>query len=138
MGISIGNQTDSISVGYGGFHRLRCDIAGVFGEDFQTLYKNWRDDTCSNKEISAALKVMYDKGELTDKDDPVIKFLFSCDCDGELSYQGCKRLYQLIEDYGNDNEQYGYIGRLDDCATLADFKEIVKDCSANHWMMEWD
>jgi hypothetical protein len=81
---------------------------------------------------------MYDRGELTDQDDLIIEFLFACDCGGKLSYKGCTRLYELIKDYGDDNEKYGYIGWGDDCATFADFKEIVKDCSVNHWIMKWD
>ena len=30
-------------MGYGGFYRLRCDIAGVFGEKFKKLYVDWID-----------------------------------------------------------------------------------------------
>ena len=137
MGITIGNKTSSIDMGYGGFYKLRCDIAGVFGEKFKKLYVDWIDRKYTNEEGNAVIKDMYDRGELTDQDDLIIEFLFACDCDGKLSYEGCKRLYELIKDYGNNNEKYGYT-ELDDCATFADFKEIVKDCSENHWTMEWD
>ena len=138
MGITIGNKTSSIDMGYIGFYRLRHDIAGVFGKKFKKLYFDWIEGKDTDEEGNTVIKDMYDRGELTDQDDLIIQFLFASDCDGKLSYEGCKRLYELIEDYGDNSKKYGYIGWGDYCATFADFKQIVKDCSIHRWIMTWN
>ena len=137
MGITIGNRNRTLDMGYGGFYNLRRNIAGIYSEEFKSLYEAWCSPVgrLSNEEGNEQLAELYSRGILCDDDDIVLDFLFASDSDGKISVKGCRRLYEVIADY-DDDICYGYIARPD-CAKFIDFKKIVEDCAKNRLVLKW-
>lgn len=139
MGISIGNCKHSIDMTYGGFYRLRNKIAELLNEDFGKLYHEWTDispyNTMTDEQGNERLAQLYADHKIKDEDDVILDFLFQSDCAGKVSYQVCKKLYKVVEDY-DDDFCYGYPGRPD-YATFKEFKEILVECYKNRWILKW-
>lgn len=138
MGVTIRNKCKSIDMGYGGFYNLRRNIAGIYSDEFKTLYENWIKpySEITDEEGNEKLNDLYNRGILTDDDDCVLDFLFASDCSGKITSKTCKKLFDLIKDY-DDNILYGYVGRPD-CAKFSDFKEIVYICAKNRLTLFWE
>ena len=141
MGLTIYNKERAIDMGYIGFYTLRNTIAKLFGTDFENLYNNWTSSSWNPNKIddktgNILLNGFYEKGIIKEEDNPILDFLFMSDCEGKLPAKSCKVLYNFIKDY-DDNIKYGYSGRPD-CAMFSDFKEIVRLCAKNRWILKWD
>ena len=141
MGLTIYNKERAIDMGYIGFNVLRNTIAKLFGTDFENLYKDWTSGSWSpnkidDKTCNILLNDLYKRNILKEEDNPILDFLFMSDCEGKLPVKSCKMLYNFIKDY-DDNVLYGYCGRPD-CAMFSDFKEIVRLCAKNRWILKWD
>lgn len=128
MGVTIGNKEKSLDCGYAGFNILRTHIAGLISKEFKTFYNEpgifVRTQEYWDNYDRKLYEVIVPKYHI---EEGVLKFLFLPDCDGKLSYQACKQLWNLIKDDNNDF-LFGYVGRLD-CAKYSEFKEIVKMCA---------
>lgn len=140
MGVTIESKNYSIEMGYNGFKRLRTKIAELTTEEIAKHYKHL-DDAPHFGDISHLFFDSYNKKiEELDKKynyeyDVVLNFLYASDCNAEIPYTHCKKIYELIKDY-DDDILYGYVGQPD-CAKFVDFKNLVKDCIDNKCSMEW-
>lgn len=140
MGVTIESKNYSIDMGYDGFKRLRTKIAELTTEEIAKHYKHL-DDAPHFGGISHLFFESYNKKiEELDKKynykyDVVLNFLYASDCNAEIPYTHCEKIYELIKDY-DDDILYGYVGQPD-CAKFADFKNLVKDCIDNKCSMEW-
>lgn len=136
MGVTIGNKEKELDCGYAGFNRLRTHIAGLISEEFKNFYDEpgifARTQEYWDNYDQKLYEVMVPKFHI---EGGVLKFLFLPDCDGKLSHQACKQLWNLIKDDNNDF-LFGYVGRSD-CAKYSEFKEIIKMCAKNRWVLRW-
>ena len=141
MGVTIESKNYSIDIGYVGFKRLRTKIAELTTEEIAKHYKHLDDAPRFGDSSRYLFFDSYDKKiEELDKKydykyDEVLDFLYASDCNAEIPYTHCEKIYELIKDY-DDNILYGYVGRPD-CARFVDFKNLVKDCIDNKCSMEW-
>ena len=126
----------SIDCGYAGFNTLRTHIAGLIGKEFQDFYNEpgiyVRNQQYWDDYDRRLYDVMVPKYHISNG---VLEFLFLPDCDGKLSYSEAKQLWKLIE---KDDKEFlfGYAG-LSNCAKYSEFKEIVKMCAQNRWILKW-
>ena len=132
MGLTIKNEEMSIKMSYIGFAELRKAIAKLLNPDFAELYIALCKNKTSNEILNKKLNLYFEKGILKEEDNPILDFLFMSDCEGKLPAKSCKVLYNY-----DDNIKYGYCGRPD-CAMFSDFKEIVRLCAKNRWVLKWD
>ena len=136
MGLTIKNEEMSIKMSYIGFAELCTTIAKLLSPDFAELYIALCKNKISNEILNKKLNLYFEKGILKNEDNDIIEFLFMPDYEGHLSFKKCERLYEVIKDY-DDNVLYGYCGRPD-CAMFSDFKEIVRLCAKNRWVLKWN
>lgn len=140
MGLTLESKNCSLDFGCGGFNNIRTKVAELAAKDIGAHYKRLHTAPFSeklrksffeeyNKKISEISKAH--NGEL----DGILNFIYAPDCDGEMSVEVCKQIYEVIKDY-DDDICYGYSGRTD-CAMFKDFKELVKDCIDSNCPMEW-
>lgn len=142
MGVALGNCKSTIDLGYYGFFRLRNKVAELLDKEFGNLYKDI-PDIQRQAYISDNSEKVWDAynnklNEIIDRkhlNDDVLDFLFQPDCNGKLSYKGCRSLYSIIKDY-DDNVVYGYPGQKNP-AKFADFKAIVEDCYKHRRQLTW-
>lgn len=140
MGVTIESNKHSIDLGYVGFNRIRVKVAELTGPEIGELYKEldkgiylpYKEKEEFFKEYNKKLSNLEEKIKISHG---ILDFLYESDCSGEISYEKCEQIYEVIKNY-DDNILYGYVGR-EDCATFKDFKEIVKDCIDNKCSMEW-
>lgn len=140
MGVTLESINCSLDFGYGGFNNIRTRVAELAAEDIGEHYKHLSDAPFFEEERKLFFEE-YDKkiveiskahnGEM----DGILDFIYASDCDGEMSVDVCKQIYEVIKDY-DDKILYGYCGRPD-CAMFKDFKELVKDCVDTDCVMEW-
>ena len=141
MGVTIDSKNHSIDMGYVGFNRLRQKVADLTAEDIAQHYRNLQDGVFLMGDMRKKFFEEYDRKttELDKKHEGkfnyVLHFLYASDCDGEMPWEVCEKIYEVIKDY-DDNVLYGYCGRPD-CAKFKDFKELVKDCVDNKCSMTW-
>lgn len=140
MGVTIGSPNYSIDLGYGGFNILRKKVAELTGSEIGQHYKKLNDGIFLSCEAKIKFFKDYNEkiSELAEKysiPHGILDFLYASDCDGEISAEKCKEIYEIIKDY-DDNILYGYCAK-NDCAMFKDFKNIVKDCVDNQCKMEW-
>lgn len=112
MGISLYANSKYVSqkfdMSYGGFFALRSQIANAFDKEFGEHYSQLLKASCSfsgdtetfNKKMN---RILADK-RFNEKDD-ILDFFFASDCEGTISYQTCKKLYDIIK---NTNFQSGF------------------------------
>lgn len=140
MGITLESKNFSIDMGYGGFRNLRIKVAELTGKEIGDHYKYLEKGMFKFGEEKKMFFEKYDQ-KISDLADEfkiprgILDFIYSSDCEGNLTYGRCKQIYKVIENY-DDNICYGYCGRKD-CATFKDFKQIIKDCIDNKCKMEW-
>jgi hypothetical protein len=144
MGITLSNNNRSISLGYGGFNRLRSTISKLLGcQEFADVYSELLNphDACKDRGFTNMADYYQDHDaraieicEKYDLDEEIINFLYQSDCDcGSVSVKTCRHIWKVIKDY-DDNIAYGYVGRKD-CAKFKDFKQIVCECAENRYVM---
>lgn len=104
MGISLYANSKYVSqefdMSYGGFFALRSQIANAFDKEFGKHYSQLLKASCSlsggaedfNKKMN---QILADK-RFDGKDD-ILDFFFASDCEGTISYQTCKKLYDIIK-----------------------------------------
>lgn len=115
MGISLYSNSKKVThefkMGYGGFFSLRSQIANAFDKEFGEHYSQLLKASCSlsggieafNKKMN---QILADK-RFDGKDD-ILDFFFASDCGGTISYQTCKKLYNIIKDVNfQSGFQYG-------------------------------
>ena len=142
MGVTIENRKHAIDLGYGGFFNLRKTIAKCLDEELGELYAELTESHNYAKKGFSSEKEFFENHDekvlelCTRKqlDEEVVNFLYLSDCDSEsVSFKTCRHLWKYIKDY-DDDIRYGYLGRKD-CAMFKDFKQIVKECAKNRWVM---
>lgn len=117
MGVSLYSNSKKVTqkfmMSYGGFFALRSQIANVFDKEFGEHYSQLLKASCSlsgdaeafNKKMN---QILADK-RFDGKDD-ILDFFFASDCEGTISYQTCKKLYNIIKDVNfQSGFQYGSI-----------------------------
>ena len=132
MGIWLHNAEYEMEMGNAAFMRLRRVIADQLPEEFATHYWDLLSPS-DEKELDA-----YNKrtGELVEKykiDSDVVDFLYLPDTTGKVSYKVCRKLYNLIKDY-DDNEVYGFAYSN---TSFAYFKEMLLDCAKKRRTLYW-
>ena len=110
MGVTLRNKEDSIGIdlGYYGFYKLRQKVADLAGDDIGEHYRNLNQvpiyDTANRmrflKEYNAKTYELDKKYE--GKRTHILNFLYASDCEGTLSVEGCKSLYEVIKNYDDD------------------------------------
>jgi len=140
MGVTIRSKNNSIDMGYGGFSRLRGKIAELTGKEIGEHYKDLDKGMFLSGLEKEAFFESYNKkiSELEEAfkiPSGILDFLYAPDCEGKITLQKCKQLYEVIKGY-DDDTLYGYCGR-NDCAKFKDFKEIIKYCIDNNCDMAW-
>ena len=140
MGITItaNNSKHSFKIGYGTFYLLRSEIAKCLDYEFGKQYASLLE--CDTAEERKA------RDEVTDKmarqkhlDEDVLAFLFASDCDGEVPYKTCGKLYSLIKYESFNHKRPTYDPSRDD-TELIDFdrfKEFLLDCYSYRRKMRW-
>lgn len=136
MGVSI-TATKAIhdfDMGYSGFFNLRKNIAMVlnkeFGENYFRLLKCIIPEQF--EECNSIADSLIEEYNL---DDDIVTFLYMSDCEGEISYKVCGKLYNLIKDvdFGDKCFRYGAMAHND----YEEFKEFLKDCYSHRKKMRW-
>jgi hypothetical protein len=136
MGVSI-TATHAIHdfhMGYSGFFNLRKNIAMVlnkeFGENYFRLLKCIIPEQF--EECDSIANSLIEEHNL---DDDIVAFLYMSDCEGEVSYKVCGKLYNLIKDvdFGDKWFRYGAYAHND----YEEFKEFLKDCYSHRKKMRW-
>ena len=140
MGVTLESKNCSLDFGYGGFNNIRTKVAELAADDIGEHYKHLSDAPFFEEQRKPFFEE-YDKkiteiskahnGEM----DGILHFIYASDCDGEMPYEVCEQIYEVIKDY-DDSILYGYCGRSD-CAMFKDFKELVKVCVENNRSMTW-
>lgn len=141
MGLTIrGNYKNSIDLTGGNsmLAIIRNTVAKAwdkeFGAHYSTLiycseseYEKFNDK--ANKIInSERLK------EKTKKDTDILDFLFESDCEGQISYKTCKKIYDLIKDTSlNCCLRYAVYSHND----WNDFKQLLKECYSHRSNLVW-
>lgn len=141
MGVTVESNNYSMDMGYIGFNRLRTKVAELTTEDIYQHYEYLNEGMFLMGEARKAFFKKYNE-KITELDEKyggkfnyVLHFLYASDCDGEVSFEVCEKLWEIIKDY-DDEVIYGYSGRPDG-AKFKDFKDIVKDCIDNKCSMTW-
>ena len=107
MGVNLYNKEYSMDMGYGSFLQLRNKIAELFNEEFAENYRKLPH--CStNSEYDENCEKANEIIEKYNLDDDIIDFLYQSDCNGRVTYEACKKLYNIIKDY-DDDYMYGYV-----------------------------
>lgn len=135
MGVSLYSNSKKVTqefmMSYGGFFVLRSQIANVFDKEFGEHYSQLLKASCSlsgdtetfNKKMN---QILADK-RFNGKDD-ILDFFFASDCEGTISYQTCKKLYDIIK---NADFQSGFqYGNFSDGIEKdwSDLKEFFLGC----------
>ena len=139
MGITISSSKRSLDMGFFGFGRFRIDVAKQISEDFYKHYKSIYDAPMFGNER----KVFFEKFDKTTKEfqqngivkNEVLHFLFESDCEGKISKEQAKMIYELIKDIPDDIV-YGYSGR-EDCVKSQHMKLLFKDCFSHSKQIVW-
>ena len=109
MGITMKSPNHKISLGYGGFMRLRLKVAELTNND---IFEHYRYLCNYSYKMTMTEFADYDERteELEDKYngkmDAVFDFLYASDTDAILSPEICSMVYGIVKDY-DDNIVYG-------------------------------
>lgn len=135
MGVSLYSNskkvTQEFTMSYGGFFALRSQIANAFDKEFGEHYSQLLKASCS---LSGGTEAFNQKMNqiLTDKrfdeKDDILDFFFASDCEGAISYQTCKKLYDIIKDVDfQTGFQYGNFSNETE-EDWRDLKEFFLGC----------
>ena len=143
MGVHISSKNKGISMGYGGFQRLRRTVAECCPKDISEHYCElldnltwflWHKDEMAV--YDGVTEKLYERYRRTPYR-KVIAFLYAPDCDHEFPYGVAKALLKVIGDY-DDELIYGYAGWGKDAARFKDFKELLQDAVDTKSSWKWD
>lgn len=141
MGVTVESKNYSMDLGYIGFNRLRQKVADLTADDIAQHYRNLKDGMYLFGDAKNEFFRQYNRriSELDEKYNGkfnyVLDFLYASDCEAEIPWDVCVKIYEVIKDY-DDDIIYGYSGRQNG-AKFEDFKKIVKDCIDNKCDMTW-
>lgn len=108
----------SFSCGYITFGRFRMELAKTYNQRIGELY-----------EISYSQKLTEQQSKEYDRicNDDLDIFLWHSDCDGKLTPQECKKIYNAIKDFKMDMQGHNY-GIMQSYNMLEQWKNIFKHC----------
>lgn len=145
MGITITakNSEYDFSCGYHGFARLRENIAKAWDKEFGDHYKTLKlccilqnYDEFDKKANTILSQERFKEGGSKEHDEDIVDFLLASDCEGEISYETCKNIYDLIKDIDFGNEIFTY-GAYSDGKDYEHFKDFLLDCYKRRVKMRW-
>lgn len=130
-------------MGYGGFGNFREKVAELYNSIYYQHYKKLSTPEmmfCFDGKKRKRMFEEYDRKteELILKHDfdvDIIDFLLQPDCNGDISAETCKKLYDVIKDY-DDDICYGYVGRTD-CTMFRHLKSLFLECYENDSQLIW-
>lgn len=139
MGVTIYAKGCPISfdTGYGGFARLRTNLAYALdkglGDVYNEMpimgdeYKNW---------VEKANNFFKDRGKIFKPHKLFLNFLFAPDCGGRCSPKACKDIWETIKDvdFGNKAIRYATFSKPND---YEEFKQLLEYCWKNKKYMLW-
>lgn len=142
MGITISSKNRSISIGEGGFARLRKAVADMTvpeisshyekiatGEYFQMTESDFEEHDRETDELFKKYQKQYGK---------VIAFLYAPDTGASMPYGCAKQILRAIgERTDKDDMVIGYAGWGEKAARFRDFKEILKDAVETKKGFRW-
>ena len=133
MGVTIGckNAPINYDLPYFGFFRLRCDIAKYCDEELGDLYKQIND--MDTDQFNAKLHKLIKRNRIPVK---IIDFCLQPDCDGKISFDTCRIIYERIKNKGKEKEIYGYAGQPNPF-TFYDFKTVLQNCITERKPLIW-
>ena len=139
MGISIDKKGEpskfAMTMGYGAFFRLRSKIAQLIDEDLGRAYSGLLNNT--EEAIAESERIINNKDLCkTKSDERLFDFLFAPDCGGKTTYGTCKKILKLVENE-NDTDLYGYAGWGENCSTMGDFKNLLRECIRDKKALYW-
>ena len=139
MGICLkaNNSEYSFDMGYGGFNRLRTNIAYAFDKEFGTAYDNTQLCLRDPVEYDKRLYTILADDRFKNEDVDIVDFLFAPDGHGKCGYKTCKKIYDLIKDIDFGNKIFTYAARSDG-KDYEKFKLFLKECYSKRRNMVWD
>ena len=114
------SDEDSFDCGYITFGMFRIELAKAYNHEFGELYQR---DILSNDLSRAECDRMY---ELCGRG--IGHFLFHSDCDGKLTPQDCRAIYNDIKDLHMEMEGHNY-GIMKPYNMLEHWKAMFKHCA---------
>lgn len=132
MSVSIfTKEKDIAEIGYGAFRNFRIIVAEVFDQELAKLYE--QISTSQNEIINKSINELIDKKQYMQNDNKyVIDFLFQPDCDGKISPEACKKIYELIKNEKR-NIKFGYIHEI----TFEELKKEFLNCYNKQFELKW-
>lgn len=144
MGVSIYCErlNKSIDLTYMGFQRFRERVSMLacpeWGEEYSkissasNLSKDEKEEFFDR--VDEMTERLIENGKL---DKLIVHFCYQADCDGKVSSRACKRIYECIKDYSEDDKiTYGYAAH-ENCPRFKDIKELIKQCSETKSPLTW-
>lgn len=140
MGITISatNSKYSFDCGYGGFYKLRRNIALAYDEEFGKYYANIIHCLCQIQydAFFKQINLILSNERFKDEDNDILDFLFESDCSGKISYKTCGKIYNLIKDIDFKGKTFTYVAHSDGY-DYDKFKAFLKECYSHRRNMVW-
>lgn len=140
MGVTItaNNSKYSFDMGYGGFFSLRAQIALALDKEFGGIYdlysRCWSPQQYEANDRAAEAIINKKHLDVDYKD--VLDFLYISDSEGEISYQTCGKILDLIRDI--DFGQKGFRYAMHRHNDYEEFKLFLAECYSNRRKMRWN
>lgn len=126
-------EKDITDMGYGEFRRFRIIVAEVFDKEYAQLYKKIPADPSQNRIIDEKINNLIKKKQYMQNDNKyVIEFLHQPDCDGKISPDACKKIYDLLKNDKRDIK-FGYLYEI----TLKEIKKELLNCYNKQLWLQW-
>lgn len=134
MSVSIfTKEKDIADIGYGEFRKFRIIVAEAFDKEYAQLYKQISTDSSQNKIIDEKINNLIKKKQYMQDDNKyVIEFLHQPDCDGKISPEACKKIYDVLKNV-KSNETFGYLYEI----SLNDIKNELLNCYNKQLDFQW-
>lgn len=139
VGITITGKYEgapSYDMGASSFFRLRRDIAYTVSEEYGKHYERMPEACAKLLDVGIydlrterLIKKYHCKERMLD-------FLYQSDVDGKLSPFKCKALYDQIVNM-ESKTLYGYAAYPQDCMTIDNFKDLLKECYDRRVYLVW-
>lgn len=139
MGVTIQcNETrNSFDLTFGGFMRLRSQVARLSGEPFASHYNS----LLNHKRILSGKDPFYEEFDRKTEamvlnnqvPNAIADFCLQPDCEGIISCEACKRILEIIKDY-RDNNNYGYGANP---VRFSDFVSLLQECVERDCDFTW-
>ena len=86
--------------GYITFNLYRQKVANAYNERLGELYKKTLKENLTNAEITEWNNICNDDLDI---------FLWHSDCDGKITYQECKKIYNVMKDLKIEMQGHNYV-----------------------------